>query len=340
MKVNALLPVGPEKAAVTHPEVVRAVVQQIQKVTARITVGDSPGGPFNQSLLRRTYHKTGLYRVAEETGVSLNYDTTVTQKTLPAGKTMKSFSLCKAMIEVDRLISISKLKTHLFMNITCAIKNVFGTVPGMTKFTYHAMFHKEKDFADLLVDVLLAAEPDFHLIDAIVGMDGKGSLQGNTKKMGIIAAGKDPLALDTLMTHLVGLHPIVNLPLKAAIDRGLCSGDMSKIHIVGDDPRSLYVDEFQLPAVTNRSIINYLPDFFMRRYGNWMSLRPSPNPLICSGCRKCVEICPGEAISVTDKVAVVDLKKCTRCYCCVELCENSAVELKHPLFSRMMCKGK
>src|SRR5450759_5498387 len=91
---------------------------------------------------------------------------------------MKRLVLCRPVVDADRLVSISKLKTHVLMGLTGAIKNLYGTVPGMQKFTYHSRFHNEPEFAELLIDVVLAAKPDFHVVDAIWGMEGNGSVMG------------------------------------------------------------------------------------------------------------------------------------------------------------------
>jgi Fe-S-cluster-containing hydrogenase component 2 len=66
-----------------------------------------------------------------------------------------------------------------------------------------------------------------------------------------------------------------------------------------------------------------------------LSMRPSPDPAACTGCRKCEEICPEGAISIVDGAARVDLSRCIRCYCCHELCEYDAIELERPLLLRL-----
>ncbi|MBU4178775.1 MAG: DUF362 domain-containing protein [Actinobacteria bacterium] len=336
VKVNALLPVGPERAATTHPEVVRAVIRQIQTVTGDITIGDSPGGPFNRAFLKRVYEKAGFADVAAETGASLGFDTSVVEVALPGGAARKSIALCRAMVDADRLISVSKFKTHVFMRLTGAIKNVFGVVPGMTKFTYHSTFHADTDFADLLVDVLLAVSPDLHLVDAVWGMGGDGAVWGDPRKIGVVAAGRDAFALDTLLADLVDLDPRVNLPLDAAVRRGLCSGDPGGINVTGDDPGALKVYGFRLP--TKKSAIVLLPAFFMRRYSTLMSLRPYPVRGRCTACGKCAEICPGGAIRMKEGIAVVDHRHCINCFCCHELCEHDGIELKLPPLARLLTR--
>jgi uncharacterized protein (DUF362 family) len=139
VKVNLVVPMSPDRAVTTHPEVVRAVVGQLQSVTDRVVIGESPGGPYNRGVLKRSYERTGMTRVAEETGAALNFDVTETQVALPGAEKMKRLVLCRPVVEADRVVSISKLKTHILMGLTGAIKNNYGCVPGMQKFTYHSL---------------------------------------------------------------------------------------------------------------------------------------------------------------------------------------------------------
>ncbi len=334
VKVNALVPTAPEKAVTTHPEVLRAVVGQLQRVTDRVTIGDSPGGPSTRAILKRFYDRTGFSAVAAETGAELDFDTTVTRVGLPEGKMLKSFPICGAAAAADRLVSVSKFKTHMFMNISGAVKNLFGVVPGMNKFTYHSRFSRDLDFADFLVDAALAARPDFHVVDAVAGMDGDGPRVGDPVEMGIIAAGTDPFALDLLMMKLIGHDPRSNRPLAAAIDRGLCPSSADELDVLGEDPAGLAVEGFRLPA--KKDVGQRVPGFLMDRFGSMLSLRPKPSRERCTGCRKCAEVCPGNAISMEAGIAVVDMAGCIRCYCCHELCEHDAIDLERPLLMRLI----
>ena len=49
---------------------------------------------------------------------------------------------------------------------------------------------------------------------------------------------------------------------------------------------------------------------------------------VCTGCTLCVKVCPFGAISMKDRIAVIEYDKCNLCGACVESCKFNAIELK------------
>ena len=53
------------------------------------------------------------------------------------------------------------------------------------------------------------------------------------------------------------------------------------------------------------------------------------NPILCSGCGSCVDICPYEALSLADQVgtriSTVDHNRCMGCGSCIAACPTSAI---------------
>ena len=45
----------------------------------------------------------------------------------------------------------------------------------------------------------------------------------------------------------------------------------------------------------------------------------------CAGCGVCEDVCPVEAIRVSDGVARIDQDRCNECEACVEACPNEAI---------------
>ena len=47
----------------------------------------------------------------------------------------------------------------------------------------------------------------------------------------------------------------------------------------------------------------------------------------CTGCTLCIKACPFAAITMVDRVAVLDLDACTLCNACIESCKFDAIEI-------------
>jgi uncharacterized protein (DUF362 family)/Pyruvate/2-oxoacid:ferredoxin oxidoreductase delta subunit len=333
VKVNNVMAAAPETGIVSHPEVARAVVEQFKRVAGRIAIGDSPGGPFTPAMLKRVYQKTGTAAVARETGAEPALDTETVTVQLPDGRSIKRLTLCRSMLEADCLVSISKFKTHRYMNVTGPIKNLYGTVPGTTKFVYHSRFDDPKEFADLIVDVHLASKPAFHVLDAVHVTEGEGSRHGTIREMGCIMAGRNAFAMESLVTDLAGLSLDDNKVLTAAVARGACRAGTGWFEVLGDDPDGLRLENFLLPAANFFS--ERVPAIITERLSRLVAATPEPVEGACTLCRKCAEVCPRGAITMGEKVAVVDASKCIRCFCCDELCEQQAIGMKVPLLMRL-----
>ncbi|KJS47996.1 DUF362 domain-containing protein [Desulfosporosinus sp. BICA1-9] len=46
---------------------------------------------------------------------------------------------------------------------------------------------------------------------------------------------------------------------------------------------------------------------------------------LCRGCKRCVNACPVQAISMLSHLAVVDPKLCIECESCMEACMHGAI---------------
>jgi ferredoxin len=59
--------------------------------------------------------------------------------------------------------------------------------------------------------------------------------------------------------------------------------------------------------------------------------RPAPefNHDKCIKCKKCIDICPANALTLKDNKVVLTESKCIRCYCCHEVCPVNAISIQH-----------
>lgn len=335
IKPNLLAKAAPGQAVTTHPAVVEAVIELVLAAGGRPLIADSPGGPFFRGALAAVYRTCGLAEVAERTGAELNYDTSSVTVNHPGGHMLKRLDLIKVVRDVDAVITLPKLKTHLLTTFTGATKILFGVVPGLTKVNYHSRLDDLDQFSEMLIDILDVVKPVLHIMDGIVGMEGAGPRHGRPRPVGVLIAGANAAAVDAAACALIGCAPSLVQPLMAAVRRGYWDGRMESIRILGLPLADATLTDFHLPVTAGRRFFGNMPWLrpFIRKNFN---PRPAPRADLCTGCGTCLENCPGKAITIRGKKAVVDEKLCLRCYCCHELCPSAAVALAFPPLGRLL----
>ncbi|MBN1935102.1 MAG: DUF362 domain-containing protein [Anaerolineae bacterium] len=333
LKVNLLRASTPEAMVTTHPAVVKALVGLVQEAGGTPVIGDSPGGPFVRPWVGAVYRSSGMTRVAEETGAELNWDFGETRLSHPKGHLIKSLEVGTYVTSADVVISVPKLKTHNFMHFTGATKNLFGVIPGTIKVGYHSKLLEREAFGEMLIDILTLIKPSLTVMDGIVGMDGSGPSAGDPFEVGALLVSPDGVALDVVAASLAGLDISRIYPLRAAIKRGLTTGNIADVDVVGDALADFHIEGFRAPEV---GAVEGRGPVWLRRIVNRAFV---PAPVAnekCVACGICARNCPVDAIEIVPmrangasvKRAVMDLDKCIRCYCCHELCPERAIDLK------------
>ena len=337
VKPNMLLPTDPDRAIVTHPVVVRAVVLLAQEAGGRVLIADNPGVSTIHYAWQRAYERTGLAAVAAETGAELNAQIIAQQRPNPAGHLIKVVDTCTFVTEADVVISLPKLKTHGLMRYTGAVKNLFGTIPGLIKPGYHVKLQTADQFAEMLLDLASFVRPALTVMDAVVGMDGDGPSAGRPFPIGALLAGADPTAVDVAAVALAGHDPLVIPTITAAVRRGWTTGRVADLDLLGDDLAALQVSGFQLQPGGQGALLPRMPGFLR----NWSARSIVARPIVserCVGCGVCIANCPAQTIARVDDRARIDPAKCIYCYCCHELCPERAVDLRRPFLNRILTR--
>lgn len=341
VKANLLKKNFPDEAVTTHPYVVEGVVRYLQKLGCEVIVGDSPGGPFNEKSLRATYKATGMFEVQKRTGCQLNFDTSYAEINNDNAKLLKHMKIVKAFNEVDFVVSAAKLKTHAMMTYTGAVKNLFGTIPGLTKADYHFRMNSVDNFSDALVDICEYVKPVFSIIDGIEGMEGNGPSSGDKRFLGLLMASENPYALDTIASYIVGIEPLSIPTIKRAKERKLFSGNIDDVEVVGTTIEEIDIEPFKLPASTS---INFIGGRMPKFLEKWVLNNFIPSPVfnhdMCISCGICGNSCPPKAIDMSSKYPEVDLKQCIRCFCCHELCPKKAIDIRKEGLNKKIFNGR
>ncbi|OEF97522.1 DUF362 domain-containing protein [Desulfuribacillus alkaliarsenatis] len=347
LKMNLLMKKRPEEATTTHPLFVKALAETLLEYGADVIIGDSPGGPFNEKMLKGIYKYCGITNVVEElaeaqgygTRIQLNYNTNHMNVDNPDGLLLKHLTVTEMLLDVDKVISVSKLKTHGMTMFTGAVKNMFGIIPGMLKAEYHFKMPELDDFCNALVDICAYGNPVLSFMDGIVGMEGAGPSAGNPRNIGAVIASTSPYHLDVVASSLINLNPLDVPTIKLSSLRGLCTGTLTDIDVQGKSIEHFLIKDFDIPPIRQVTLfMKNTPKFLQPILNSMLQPKPIFDHSMCVGCNVCAEHCPADVISMVDKRPIVDLNPCIRCFCCQELCPKKAVTIHRPWLMRKIAK--
>ncbi len=130
------------------------------------------------------------------------------------------------------VLHLPTMKTHVFTNVTGAMKNAFGGMLDQKRHWTHRVIH------ETLVD-LLQIQQDIHsglfaVMDGTLAGEGPGPRATRWHVKNVMMASSDPVALDAAMAKIMGLDPMSLQFVRAAHERGLGVGDPREIKFVGD----------------------------------------------------------------------------------------------------------
>jgi uncharacterized protein (DUF362 family) len=159
---------------------------------------------------------------------------------VPGGGNMfDRYTLSAVLKDADEMVSVAKMKNHMFMGITLCMKNLFGLPPitppaGRTRSYYHHAIR----LSYVLPDLAMITDPCLNIIDALTGQWGRE--WGGEGRIGdALIAGDQVTATDACGAHLMGCDPVSDWPsppfrrdrnhLLVAANRGFGTVDLDEI---------------------------------------------------------------------------------------------------------------
>lgn len=320
IKPNLLRPSDPREGIVTHPAVLRAVVERVESMMpASIVVGDNPG-VFAYGENERSFKETGLMDAAKGHYRNIGNDS---QEIDFDPDLMPKVSLSSIVRDADIIISLPKFKTHGLTVITGAIKNSYGFLPGAQKAMLHKAAGCTDRFHEVIVNVFRLRPPDLFIMDAIVGMEGNGPASPDLRNIGLILASDNGVALDSVVATMMGLEPGRLMFLKKAKEAGLGDYDLSTVEVIGELKK---LSNFKLPPLSGEALLRN--EAMQNMLHNRAVSRPQVDPCLCTTCGACIDQCPVSALSMGEDFPQADTSICIACFCCQEICPEKAITLK------------
>ena len=238
LKPNLLRGFDPEKCVTTHPALIDAVCRILKDLGInKIDLSDSPA-------------MGSLISVAKKAGygdLSKRYGVRITPLSHPISlntdENIPSLKIAGSIREYDSIINLPKFKSHCQMTLTLSVKNLFGLVIGKRKPVLHCLVKNDKlTFGKMLIDIAKQVAPSLTIIDGINAMQGNGPINGSPYPLGILAAGQDMIALDRVMTEIVGVPWKSIYTLEAARIKNYGQWDLEQIEYIGE----LNIDSFKV----------------------------------------------------------------------------------------------
>lgn len=154
---------------------------------------------------------------------------------IKGARILRDIEIIKKINEVDVFINIPILKHHGSTILTGALKNMMGLTTRKTNVNFHLGSGKRNDpeyLSQSIADLNLVRKPDLVVADAIEFLTGNGpDGPGPMKKLDIVVAAKDPVAIDAFGAVCLDSTPENVLAVAMAHELGIGEMDLSKLAV-------------------------------------------------------------------------------------------------------------
>ncbi len=236
VRANACWAVKPDSGIAADPRVVEALMRLIRKETkpGEVVVADrSSIGADTAESFRVTGIGEAALRGGADRILPLEQDQRVSIQVPQPMVLFQPVYLSKTMLEADVLIYLSKMKVHKLTQISMTLKMNQGSLEW-----YDAIRNHRADMHQKMIDMLKVMRPHLSIVDALWPMQGQGPgspfPEDLIKDFNVILAGKDPVAVDTVGSTIMGFDARHEIPmLRGAEMAGLGVASLEQIDVVG-----------------------------------------------------------------------------------------------------------
>ncbi|MHB9033437.1 MAG: DUF362 domain-containing protein [Anaerolineae bacterium] len=278
----------PESGIGTHPGFIWGLVEYLRNHGAAQRSIHVVEDPLNVDFgSEPSWEKTGYLELAAATGAILHAPTLETCIERPVRNPQTAPTRRVSQYAVNpgvALINVPKLKTHNLGITTLCLKNLMGLNYGPERhFCSQAMAEMPVDCANSvrtrsewmteaqheywqrglarrLADLGQVITPRLNIVEGIVGRDGTGFQHGSNITLGLVVAGINMVAVDSVASYLMGFDPEKLIYLQTAARAGLGSNrleDLRFYELINNDLVACHsIDEYKAnpPFEVNRML--------------------------------------------------------------------------------------
>ena len=251
-----LVEFDPGSAVNTDPRLIAAAATALRRLGASsVTVGEGPGHRRDTGYVVVSSGLAEILGSIDVPFVDLNSDAVRAVRLRSGYTALDTVALPTSVVDADVVVSMPKMKTHHWVGITASLKNCFGCLPGRVYGWPKNALHWA-GVEESILDVAGAVRPSVAIVDGIVGMEGNGPINGESKHVGVVIVGNDPVATDVTTARVMGFDP-QRFPYLVEAGRFLGVGDPDRIKQMGEDPESVATTFEAAPGFTAVSGAGY-----------------------------------------------------------------------------------
>jgi len=242
IKPNLVQPRSPGSGEVTNVAVIEAVARYcLDAGASRVVIGEGPTYYQSESRLRDCFTETGVAEMARRLGIEwvlFDEHRYRTFRGVP-GVTPREFRVTEFAFECEQFINVPVLKTHFITTITLSMKNLKGCLKREDKPRFH-----DFDLNRAVVELNRIIRPTLNVIDCthrkMNGEDEqRGKKRGGGFDGGLMIAGEDIVATDSVGSALMGMDPEQIPMIRLAAAAGLGESNLARIEILGENLKAL-----------------------------------------------------------------------------------------------------
>jgi uncharacterized protein (DUF362 family) len=251
---------NPDSGIGTHPAFVGGMVEYLREHGAwrgGIYVVEDPRD--TDDFDPRHWKGTGYLEMAEATGAKLRWPISYqcVKRPVPRPWVHRERNVSRLAVATDAvLINVPKFKTHPWAITTLCLKNLMGLDDVFDRHycgqslqelaaelgladgsdpeewlddARHARVQEK--IAYRLADLAQVVQPHLNVVEGIVGRDGTGFERGQNHRLGLVVAGVNMVAVDSVSSYLMGFDPGRLIYLQIAVATGLGNNDISQLKV-------------------------------------------------------------------------------------------------------------